>query len=293
MLMRALILAMATGSITAQSVDFRLKLVAGDTLSLDVTHSIEDSTIPTAPFTRTSTVQVRVVSSDDKGAVIDWQPAGTIVRSTATAEEMKVALAAKMVNDLHFKVALKPTGEFDRLLNGDDLAAPLLAARDTVWKALTPAELIGARPGTLENLTPDIVAEQVLKEIRLWAGFGGSAEVGRTQEVSVTRTTPFGGKSAPALCRVRLDSVTPELAALVRTTTWNEPALNALLAEEAQKAGMSLPPGYRIGMVETERYEIDRQLGLMRDVIDELVATTPLDTRRDRLAIRIVQAPKR
>jgi hypothetical protein len=292
---RVLALLAAVG--TAQTVQIRPRLVAGDEFRVEVTRIREDQRRPDSNYSTRTPVDVRVISADGKGLVIEWRPRDSEVEGK-NAGDPSLAAAAEALGDIQFRIALTAEGEFDRLLNEDELRPKLQAVVDVMLRDLKSRPLPKEGEDLLRQvLSPANLINMASRDAQIYFGVQGlSLAVGDTLEAKLEQQTPLGG-AVPAVFRARVDSATAETASITTTTTYDADALLKLTVAFLEKTGTKVPPGdlakIRLDMGDEAKYQVDRRLGLVREMTLSRRQSMAGAQRLDRWTIRLVSGPKR
>ena len=292
LVIRAMALLAAVG--TAQAVQLRPRLVAGDTFRLEVTRVHEEAGRSDANYTIWTPVDVRVISARNNGFEIDWRPAASVIERQAAADPGVIA-GSQALHNISFRVALTADGEFQRLLNEPEVRGQLTAAVGATLRATVPEA--DRREQFREVLTPGFMVALATRDAEIYFGVNGlSLAVGESLETSLDQPSPWGG-TVPAVYRIRLASATAETAAVTTTTTYDADALLKLTLGILEKGGAKIPPGglekARLEMTDDGTYEVDRRLGIVRDMTINRRVSLPGVQRLDRWTIKLVKAPAR
>jgi len=298
----AALLILLPAIVSAQDVEIRPRLTAGDEFRLEVTRVRQNTRPPTNVTSRTP-VTVRVISTAPDGTVLDWTPGDTAFGDPQVARDPVVATMARAVSGIRFRLMLNGDGEFTRLTNEAEVTPKLQAVLDAML------QLIAQALPADERKTFDAALRRILSPAALLAGATTDAQIyfalngaalaqDETVEAQIQAASPVGGGTIPAAFRVRMDSVTAQSASLSTTTTYDAAAVRSVTAALAQQVGKPIPPEELakippIEMTDEGTYLFDRALGLMREVaINRRVAGGGAQ-RFDRWVIRLVTAPSR
>ncbi len=148
----------------------------------------------------------------------------------------------------------------------------------------------------LRPLTPGHAVAVVKTHVELFTEmYALSMPVGVTRETAVTTPYPMVSKPVPAVIRVTMESATPQRAVIAKVMTVDADTLNdmfaaALRERGAASPGVTLP---RLGLTDVSRFVFDRQLGLMRAITSERLATRGTERRSERTTITLKAPPKR
>jgi hypothetical protein len=293
--LRVLVAVMAAGVSLIQEVTFAPRFIVGDTLALEVTQSVQDTTWPEADFSVAQTTHVHVSAVTNDGVALDWQP-GDVKSGTGTplGPNLKMVLAVKATAGLLFKVRLDTNGRYQSVTSPPEQDAQISAVRDRAVDALRksmPAELSATLDDAfVQSLTIPNLVGVVRESVQVYCrAFGLSAPQGETGEWASSMPV-LTGERVPSTVRAHIESATPEAAILVTTETADADSLQAAVAARLKAPGR---PALKLGMTIEHRFVFDRKLGLTREATRTLRATSGPDVRLDRVAIKLTELPKR
>ena len=288
---------------SAQAVDIRPQLRAGDEFRLDITRTRENSARPQADNRGRTLVNVRVVSATPKAWVLDWAPGETVLDNPQVAQDPTIAAASEIVRGIVFRLTLNADGEVTGLANQKEIAPKLQAMLNKVVQDLSariPAEQRKAFQTLIgQVLSPAALISSATREAEIYFGLNGvSLAAGQTVEVDLQQPSPVGGGVIPARLRVTMESATNDSASLKTTTTYDPAALMQMTQSLAQQAGKPIPPAELarippMQMSDDARYLFDRTVGLMREVTVNRTVYAGNTRRYDGWQIRLVSTPKR
>ncbi|HVH27126.1 MAG TPA: hypothetical protein VM818_10210 [Vicinamibacterales bacterium] len=288
---------------SAQEVDIKPQLRAGDEFRLELTRIRENSDRPQANGKGRTLVSVRVVSATPQGFVLDWAPGATVLDNPLAAQDPTVAAASEIVRDMVFRLTLNADGEITGLANQKEIVPKLQALVDKLVQDLStrlPAEQRQAfQKLTGQILSPATLILSATREAEIYFGLNGvSLAAGEAVEVDLEQPNPFGGGVIPAKFRVDMESATKDSASIKTTTTYDPSVLIRVTQSLAQQAGKPIPPEELaklppLQMRDDAKYLFDRTVGLMREVtMDRLVSVEGV-RRYDGWQIRLLSGPKR
>lgn len=292
---------MLSARVFAQDITIAPKLEVGDTFTLEVTHAREDSAQPARNATGTTSVAVRVVSSDATGLVVAWIP-GELRLDKSQAQNPILQGVASALRGLELRLTLSREGEVSGLTNEADVLAQLQAATDAVTRgllALVPA----AERATMEQvfaqfLSPAILLGSATRDATTYFGMSGvSLPVGARVKADLEQPNPLGGDPLPSSIELRMESATAETAVLTATTTYDAAPLlrttRAMLEQAGQKVRDEELATIALQVNDDGRYVFDRTSGLMREVVAHRRMAFGGNSRVERLEIRLVRGPVR
>ena len=301
MLLGAVAVSLSTAFV-AQEIQVRPRLTAGDEFRLEVTRTREDSSRPQVNYSARTPVDVRVVSADKNGYVIDWQPGETTFEGAGVAADPTLSMASEILGDVQFRIALSVDGEYERVANEAELLPKLQAmvnfvireaqrgmeadaakrAEDLVRTLLSPANLIGMATRDAQTYL---------------SMYGAELAVGQAVEVPLEQPSPFGGDPLPAVLRVHMVSASLELVTITSKVTYDADALKKMTVALISRAAAKPPPeeiaSLKMEMSDDGKYVFDRKAGLFREVTNDRRVTSGEMRRLDRCVIRLVKEPKR
>ena len=288
---------------SAQDVDIRPQLRAGDDFRLDITRTRENSARPQADNRGRTLVNVRVVSATPKGWVLDWAPGETVLDNPQVAQDPTIAAASEIVRGIVFRLTLNADGEVTGLANQKEIAPKLQAMLNKVVQDLS-ARIPAEQRKTFQNLIGQVLSPAALissatREAEIYFGLNGvSLPAGQSVEVDLQQPSPVGGGVIPARLRVTMESATNDSASLKTTTTYDPAALMQMTQSLAQQAGKPIPPAELarippMQMNDDAKYLFDRTVGLMREVTVNRTVYAGNTRRYDGWQIQLVSTPKR
>ena len=288
---------------SAQDVDIKPQLRAGDEFRLDITRIRETSARPQADNRGRTLVNVRVVSATPKGWVLDWAPGETVLDNPQAAQDPTIAAAAEIMRGVVFRLTLNADGEVTGLANQKEIAPKLQAMLNKVVQDLS-ARIPAEQRKTFQNLIGQVLSPAALissatREAEIYFGLNGvSLPAGQSVEVDLQQPSPVGGGVIPARLRVTMESATNDSASLKTTTTYDPAALMQMTQSLAQQAGKPIPPAELarippMQMSDDAKYLFDRTVGLMREVTVNRTVYAGNTRRYDGWQIQLVSTPKR
>lgn len=288
------VVALLAVAAAAQAIEIRPRLVAGDVFRIEVSRARQERGRPDANYTIWTPVDVRVIAARHNGFEIEWRPGASVIEKQA-ASDAGVIAGSQALSNLSFRVALTADGAFVRLLNEVEVRGQLTAAVGAMLRAAVPEP--ERREQLREVLTPGFMVALATRDAELYFGVNGlSLAVGDSVNTSVQQPSPWGG-TLPATYTVRLGSATPDRVGITTTTTYDPDALLKLTSSLLEKTGTKIPPGeldrVRLEMRDDGIYQVDRSLGLVRDMTINRHVSVAGVQRVDRWAIKLVKAPVR
>jgi hypothetical protein len=282
----------------AQDISIVPTLRAGDSFQLDVVRIRENSAQPQQNGKSTTRVDVRVLSTNADGSVIEWVPGPTVFANPQMAANPLVGFASQALRDIRFQLNLNADGELKGLANQDEVAPKLKTVVDAVVRDLAAKMPEQQRKGFLDLigqvLSVDVLIASATRDAATYLGLNGAAlAVGEEAVVDVEQPSPLGGDPLPAKFRVRMESATADVASLKTTTTYDPAALMRLTRSLAKQAGSPTPPEQFINlppmqMSDEGTFVFDRKRGLMREVkVNRRVSVGP-NRRLDAWEIRLI-----
>src|SRR5688500_2160822 len=193
----------ATASPTsAQEVSILPKLRAGDSFQLDVVRIRENSAQPQQNGKSTTRVDVRVLSTNDEGSVIEWVPGATVFDNPRAARDPVVGFASQALRDIRFHLNLNVDGELSGMANQAEVAPKLKTVVDTVVRDLAGRMPEDQRKGFLDFmgqiLSVDVLIASATRDAATYLGLNGaSLTVGEPVEVDIEQPSPLGGGPIP------------------------------------------------------------------------------------------------
>src|SRR5688572_19448415 len=146
---------------SAQDVSILPKLRAGDSFQLDVIRIRENSAQPQQNGKSTTRVDVRVLSTNDEGSVIEWVPGATVFDNLRAARDPLVGFASQALRDIRFHLNLNVDGELEGLANQAEVAPKLKTVVDAVVRDLA-ARLPDEQRKAFLNLMGQLLSVDVL-----------------------------------------------------------------------------------------------------------------------------------
>jgi len=282
----------------AQDISIVPTLRAGDSFQLEVIRIRQNSAQPQQNGKSTTRVDVRVLSTNADGSVIEWVPGPTVFANPQMAANPLVGFASQALRDIRFQLNLNADGELKGLANQDEVAPKLKTVVDAVVRDLAAKMPEQQRKGFLDLigqvLSVDVLIASATRDAATYLGLNGAAlAVGEEAVVDVEQPSPLGGDPLPAKFRVRMESATADVASLKTTTTYDPAALMRLTRSLAKQAGSPTPPEQFINlppmqMSDEGTFVFDRKRGLMREVkVNRRVSVGP-NRRLDAWEIRLI-----
>jgi hypothetical protein len=292
LIVRVVALLAAVGS--AQTIQIRPRLAAGDAFRLEVTRVREDKSRPDTNYSIWTPVDVRVIAARNDGFEVEWRPAASVIEKE-TASDPGVIAGTQALGNLSYRISLTADGEFHRLLNEVEVRGQLTAAVGAMLRASVPEP--ERREQIREVLTPGFMVALATRNAEIYFGVSGlSLAVGDALEFTVKQPTPIGGV-VPAIYRARLDAATAETATISTTTTYDADALLELTLAFLEKTGTKVPPEAaakaRLDLGDDGKYQVDRRLGLVREMTLSRRQSFAGSERLDRWTIKLVTPPRR
>ena len=282
----------------AQDISIVPTLRAGDSFQLDVVRIRENSAQPQQNGKSTTRVDVRVLSTNADGSVIEWVPGLTVFANPQMAANPLVGFASQALRDIRFQLNLNADGELKGLANQDEVAPKLKTVVDAVVRDLAAKMPEQQRKGFLDLigqvLSVDVLIASATRDAATYLGLNGAAlAVGEEAVVDVEQPSPLGGDPLPAKFRVRMESATADVASLKTTTTYDPAALMRLTRSLAKQAGSPTPPEQFINlppmqMSDEGTFVFDRKRGLMREVKVNRRIAVGSNRRLDAWEIRLI-----
>jgi len=136
----------------AQDISIVPTLRAGDSFQLDVVRIRENSAQPQQNGKSTTRVDVRVLSTNADGSVIEWVPGPTVFANPQMAANPLVGFASQALRDIRFQLNLNADGELKGLANQDEVAPKLKTVVDAVVRDLAAKMPEQQRKGFLDKL---------------------------------------------------------------------------------------------------------------------------------------------
>ena len=284
----------------AQDISIVPTLRAGDSFQLDVVRIRENSAQPQQNGKSTTRVDVRVLSTNADGSVIEWVPGPTVFANPQMAANPLVGFASQALRDIRFQLNLNADGELKGLANQDEVAPKLKTVVDAVVRNLAASMPEDQRKGFLnligQVLSVDVLIASATRDAATYLGLNGAAlAAGEDVVVDIEQPSPLGGDPLPAKFRVRMESATADVASLKTTTTYDPAALMRLTRSLAKQAGSPTPPEQFINlppmqMSDEGTFVFDRKRGLMREVKVNRRIVVGSNRRLDAWEIRLIDA---
>ena len=286
--------------LVAQEIQIRPRFAQGDTFQLQVKRSREDSSQPKLNYTATMPVDVRVVSADRTGFVLDWHPGEGTAEGEA-ADDPGLQAANDIIGDAHFRLALDPDGSFLRVVNEAELAPKFQAVLDLVLKEaeskLSADQARTAREMMRQILSPaNLIAIAARDAQQYLSMYGADLAPGRLIEVPIEQPSPLGGGNLPAVVRIKMDAVTADAATISSIVNYDGEAVKKMTLGLLSRAG-KMPPQeeidrFKLELTDDTKYVYERKTGLFREVTNDRRISAGTMTRLERSVIRLVTAPK-
>ena len=302
-MMRSLTLLLALVVLpAAQEVEIVPRFVAGAEFRLEVTRSTENSERPKSNYSISRTVDVRVVSVNRDGAVLEWKPRPSILERLAALADPSTAMAFQIVGQVPFTLLLDGDGALEGFGDEAALGQRLVVARDAMLKktfdGLKPEEIKKADDLMQRVLSPANLIDLATRDAQVYAAVHGVAlAAGESVEVDIEQPNPFGGKPMPAKVRIQMASVAPAAATVAMSITYAPEGFRdvmmslmgdiapAKIQEEMQKT--------KLALTEEGTYVFDRKLRLVRDVTYTRKTNIDAHSKIEKWVIRLVNEPKR
>ena len=286
--------------LVAEEIQIRPRFAKGDAFQLEVTRSRVDSAQPRLNYTARMPVDVRVVSADKSGFVLDWHPGqGTVEGEAATDPGLEAA--NEIIGDAHFRLALDPDGSFLRVMNEAELAPKFQAMVDLLLKD-AEARLSAEQAKTARTLVQQILSPANLIGIaardaqQYLSMYGAALSPGQLIEVPVEQPSPIGGGNLPAMIRIRMDSATPDAAMISSIVNYDGEAVKKMTLGLLSRAGKMPPPEeiakFTLELSDDSKYVFERKTGLFREVSNDRRISSGAMKRLERCVIKLVAAPK-
>jgi hypothetical protein len=285
--------------LVAEEIQIRPRFAAGDTFQLEVTRSREDSAQSRLNYTARMPVDVRVISADKTGFVVDWHPGDGTVEGEA-ANDPGLEAANDIIGNAHFRLALDPDGSFIRVMNEAELAPKFQAMVDLILKE-AEATLSADQAKTARTLVQQILAPANLIGIaardaqQYLSMYGADLRPGQLIEVPIEQPSPVGGGNLPAVVRIRMDSATPETAMISSIVNYDGEAVKKMTLGLLSRAGKMPPPEeiekFKLELSDDSKYVFERKTGLFREVTNDRRISSGTMKRLERCVIKLVKGP--
>jgi hypothetical protein len=289
--------------VSAQDVEIKPQLRAGDEFRLEVTRTREDTSRPQQNGKSRTVVDVRVLSATPAGFVLDWAPGETVLDNPQVAMDPVVMAASRIVSQSVFRLNLSAEGEFAGVANEAEVSPKLQAMLNTIIQSLAerlPADQRTAFHNLIgQMLSPAALISSATREAEIYFSLNGVAlAVGEAAEAGLEQPSPVGGGIIPATFRVDMESATTESASLRTTTAYDPAALLRMTQSLVQQAGRPIPPDELarippMQMSDDGKFVFDRAVGLMREVVVNRRVSAGDVRRHDGWQIRLLHGPKR
>jgi hypothetical protein len=293
------LLAIATQAY-AQDISIVPTLRAGESFQLEVIRIRENSSQPQQNGKSTTRIDVRVLSTNADGSVIEWMPGATVFANPQAAANPLVGFASQALRDIRFHLNLNADGELLGMANQEEVAPKLKTVVDAVVRDLAARMPEEQRKGFLDLigqiLSVDVLIASATRDAATYLGLNGvELAVGQTVVVDIEQPSPLGGGPLPAKFRVQMESATADAASLKTTTTYDGAALLRLTQSLAKQAGApirpeelaKLPP---MQMADDGTFVFDRKRSLMREVKVNRRIVVGSNRRLDAWEIRLIDA---
>jgi hypothetical protein len=287
---------------SAQDILIAPKLRAGDTFTLEISRTRENT--PATPQDREvrATIDVTVLAVTPEGSTLEWQ-SGVLAGNLGVVPEALLLRVSDAVRGMKPVLKLTPDGEVAGLVNEADVLSKMQAVVDIIRRDLVanvpPADRKGFEAMLSQVMSPAILVASVLRDAGTYFGLNGvELGVGESVTADLPQPNPFGGEPLPATFTVHVESADADVASLVTTTVYEGAALTRAMSRLMENAGKPIPkeelaklPAMQIG--DEGRFVFDRGVGLMRTASVTRRVTVPGMVRLDRTEIRLVAPPKR
>lgn len=297
-----LLLAAQASIVVAQEIQLRPRLIAGDEFRLEVTRSREDSAKPESNFVSKTPVDVRVVSANSTGFVIEWKPGLTFTEGGAVASDETMRMAGEIMGDAVMRIVLDEDGSFVRVANQAELLPKLQAAIDLVIKesqgGMEPEAAKRAEQLVRTILSPSNIIALATRDVQTYVSlFGAPLRLNQPMEVPLQQPNPLGGAPLDAVLRLKMTALTAETATITSTITYDGDALKKMTVGLIAQASVKPPPAevekFKLDMTDDTRYTYDRVTGLFREVSNDRRISSGVLKRLDKVSIRLVRPPQR
>jgi hypothetical protein len=297
--------ALLLGAWPASGQDVRVSpiLQTGDQFRLELIRIRENTQRPQDNGKSRTVVDVRVVSADTDGFVLEWVPGETTFNNPLVAKDPLVAAASQAALGIRFVLRLNSDGELTGLVNQAEIAPKLKNMMDTIVRDLA-SRLPANERKNFQNMvgqlmSPTTLISSATNEAQIYFGLNGM-ELGDGENLAVEleHPSPLGSGVIPATFRIRVDSTTSDSAVLKTTTTYDAAALVRMTQALAQQAGRGIPAEELakippMQMSDDGSYVFNKSLGLMREVIvNRLIAAGGMQ-RLDGWEISLLNSPTR
>ena len=299
----ALACVFAGSAASAQDVAVAARLRSGDAFTLEVTRVRENSVRPGQNSRSTTPVEVRVATAGPDGVTLEWVPGESRVENSAVAMDPLMLAASSALQGLRLRLTLNGDGEYQGLANQDEVLPQMQKAVDVIVGGLiqkVPAEQRAGMQKLLgQVLSPAALLGSITNDAQMYFGLHGiSLAVGESADVDLQQPNPLGGAALPARFHVAMESATPESAVLTTTTTYDGAALLRATRALVEQSGQPIPEAElaalpALQMNDDGRFVVDRQLGLMRELVVNRRVTMGKEQRLDRWEMRLLRAPQR
>jgi hypothetical protein len=287
----------------ADDVAVATRLRSGDAFSLEVTRVRENSSRPEQNGRSTTPVDVRVATAGPDGVTLEWVPGESRIESSAARLDPLVLAASNALQGLRLRLTLNADGEYEGLANQDDVLPQVQKAVDLIVGGVmqkVPAEQRAGMQRLLgQVLSPAALLGTITRDAEMYFGLHGiSLAVGESADVDLEQPNPLGAGVLPARFHVTMESATPESAVLTTATTYDGAALLRITRTLLEQSGQPIPESELAGlpalqMNDDGRFVVDRQLGLIRELVVNRRVTMGKDQRLDRWEMRLVRVPQR
>lgn len=281
----------------AQDISIVPTLRAGDSFQLEVIRIREHSTQPLQNLRARTVIDVRVISANADGFVLEWVPGAAVLISSAAPNPL-LGIDTQALRDTRFRLKLSADGELQGVANEAEVAPKLKTAVDDIVRQVLATIPEAERKVYLDfirqTLSVDLLIATAIRDATIYFGLNGATlSVGEAVEFDLEQPNPFGVGTLPATFRVRMDSASADRASLSSTTTYDSAALMRTTVAVAKQVGTPIPPEElaalpTMTMADEATYVFDRALGLMREVkASRLIAYNPT-TRLEAWEIRLI-----
>jgi hypothetical protein len=284
----------------SQTLTVKPNLHVGDTFSVEIVHTREDSSRPQNNAKTTTPNRVSVAKSGPDGILLDWVMGETKYADPAQAANPIVAAASAIVKDLQLRIKLSADGEFAGLDNQAEVMPRLQSVADSVTKQVMTQIPEAQRP-QVENVLkqafqPAVLLSSATREIEMYFTLhGAELDLGKPVEVSLQQPNPLTGTPVTAKVKIGLDKMDAASATLSIQSTYAPETLKEIVKQMVAAAGGNMPEDQMptLTMQDGGTYLYDRASGLMQQVTYTRKTQAGPQGRSDVYQIRLVTPPKR
>lgn len=256
----------------------------------------------------TTPIALKVIESNDQGAVLGWTPGKTGVNDASAAANPLTEKMSSLMDGITVEIEVDGDGSVASVRNWEEVRAKTGEAIKLVVDSLRDSDMNANQLAAVENQissmfqTQDQIETYVLNNVQLlFALYGKELSEGEPLEYEDELPNPFGGDPFPATGSFELTNYDADShsASVTWTQTLDPERARQIMTESmkrlAEAAGRNVPEGElptRYDIRDHAEFEFDTQLGLITRLKHQRTGTVDEQTRIDTVVYELVEKPQ-